>query len=62
MVGRMNNLIASAGTKEEMINEYYFSKNYVITDQNEVYNTVKEKVLDGVKVENKKNRWRFVKI
>ena len=42
----MNNLIASAGTKEElekMINEYYFSKNYVITDQNEVYNTVKEK-------------------
>ena len=65
MVGRMNNLIASAGTKEElekMINEYYLSKNYVITDQNEVYNTVKEKVLDGVKVENKKNRWRFVKI
>lgn len=61
----MSNLIASAGTKKElekMINEYYFSKNYTITDQNEVYNTVKEKILDGVRVENKRNRWRFVRI
>lgn len=61
----MSNLIASAGTKEdleEMINKYYFSTNYMITENNEVFNTKKDKVLDGVKVENKKGRWRFIRI
>ena len=41
----MSNLIASAGTKEDlekMINEYYFSTNYIITENNDVYNTKKE--------------------
>lgn len=40
----MSNLIASAGTKEDlekMINEYYFSTNYIITENNDVYNTKK---------------------
>lgn len=61
----MSNLIASAGTKEDlekMINKYYFSTNYMITENNEVFNTKKDKVLDGVKVENKKGRWRFIRI
>lgn len=61
----MSNLIASAGTKEdleEMINKYYFSTNYMITENNEVFNTKKDKVLDDVKVENKKGRWRFIRI
>ena len=61
----MSNLIASAGTKEDlekMINEYYFSTNYIITDNNEVYNTKKECVLDGAKVEFKRNRWKFVRV
>ena len=61
----MSNLIASAGTKEDlekMINEYYFSTNYIITENNDVYNTKKECTLDTVKVEVKKNRWRFVRV
>lgn len=61
----VSNLIASAGTKEdleEMINKYYFSTNYIITEDNEVFNTKKDKALDSVKVENKKGRWRFIRI
>ena len=61
----MSNLIASAGTKEDLekiINEYYFSTNYIITENNDVYNTKKEYTLDTVKVEVKKNRWRFVRV
>ena len=41
----MSNLIASAITKEElekMINEYYFSNNYIITEDNKIYNMKKE--------------------
>ena len=59
----MSNLIASAGTKEDlekMINEYYFSTNYIITENNDVYNTKKECTLDTVKVEVKRNRWKLL--
>ena len=61
----MSNLIASAGTKEDlekMINEYYFSTNYIITENNDVYNTKKECTLDSVKVENKLIRFRFIRV
>ncbi len=61
----MSNLIASATSKEDlevMINKYYFSSNYIITEKNEVYNTKKQCVLGGVKVEVKKNRWRFIRV
>lgn len=57
-------LICSTGNKEDlqkMINEYYFSSNYIIKENGEVYNTKKDKVLDGVRVENKKGRWRFIR-
>jgi hypothetical protein len=60
----MSNLICSAGSKadlEQMINEYYYSTNYKITDNNEVYNTKKDVTLDSVAVEVKRNRWRFVR-
>ena len=53
--------VMSAGSKEDlaaMINEYYYSKNYIITDDNRIYNTAKEKFLDGMKVVFKRNRWR----
>ena len=59
----MSKLIASAKNKndlEEMINKYYFSSSYIITENNEDYNTKRERVLESVKVENKKGRWRFV--
>lgn len=61
----MSQLLVSAGSKkdlEEMINKYYFSSNYIITENNEVYNTKKKCVLDGVKVELKRSRWKFVRI
>lgn len=60
-----NNFIASAESKEElenMINKYYFSTHYIITENSEVYNTKKECILNGVKVELKKNRWRFIRV
>jgi hypothetical protein len=61
---RMSSLICSAGSKadlEQMINQYYFSTSYKITENNEVYNTKKNVTLDGVAVEVKRNRWRFVR-
>lgn len=57
----MSKCVFSAGSKEDltiMINEYYYSKNYIITEDNRIYNTVKEKYLDGIKVVYKRNRWR----
>jgi hypothetical protein len=60
----MSNLICSAGSKadlEQMINEYYYSTNYKITDNNEIYNMKKDIMLDNVIVEVKRNRWRFVR-
>ncbi len=61
----MSNLIASATTKEElekMINEYYFSNNYIITEDNKIYNMKKEIYLESVQVTFKRNRWRFERI
>ena len=57
-----NILVASAGDKkdlEKMINEFYFSENYIITEDNKLYNTKKEKYLDSVQVTFKRKRWRF---
>lgn len=58
-------LLASAGSKEvleKMINEYYFSNNYVITDDNKIYNTKKKTYLSDVCVVVKRNRWRFERL
>lgn len=55
----MSKCVFSAGSKEDltiMINEYYYSKNYIITEDNRIYNTVKGKYLDGMKVVYKRNR------
>ena len=57
----MRKCVFSACSKEDlaaMINEYYYSKNYIITDDNRIYNTAKEKFLDGMTVVYKRNRWR----
>lgn len=56
------NLLASAGSKEnlqEIINKYYYSTNYIITEDNKIYNTKLDKVLDSVKVTFSRKRWRF---
>ena len=58
----MNNIIASAPTKEKlekMINEFYASENYIITEENEVYNKKLNKTLDSVKVTYKRKRFYF---
>ena len=55
-------LLGSATTKEELrkgINQYFYSEYYVITDDNEVYNTKTGKTLTGYRVIFKRNRWRF---
>ena len=57
----MSKCVFSAGSKEDltaMINEYYYSKNYIITEDNRIYNTVKGNYIDTLKVVYKRNRWR----
>lgn len=61
----MSKCVFSAGSKEDlaaMINEYYYSKNYIITDDNRIYNTVKENYMDTLKVVFKRNRWRVERV
>ena len=46
-------IIASSKTKkglEKLINEYFFSNNYIITDDNRVFNTKLNKYNDNVKI------------
>lgn len=55
----------SAGNKEDltaMINQYYCSTNYIITDDNRVYNKAKNSYHDGLIVEFKRNRWSVKRI
>lgn len=55
-------LICSAPTRpmlEKMINDYYYSDAYRIQDDGAVFHTRRGAVLDGVKVEQKRGRWRF---
>lgn len=57
----MRKCVFSAGSKEDlaaMINEYYYSKNYIITDDNRIYNTAKKNYIDTLTVVYKRNRWR----
>ena len=56
--------ICSASTKEDLekqINNYFLSKNYVITDDNRVYNTKTEKYFSSETyiIVERKNRWSF---
>ncbi len=44
----MSKCVFSASSKEDltaMINEYYCSKNYIVTEDNRIYNTANEKFL-----------------
>lgn len=55
----------TAGSKadlEKMINEYFYSENYVITDDNRVYNSKLDKYLVDYIIQEKKSRWSFRKI
>ena len=53
---------ASAPTKEgleKLINDFYCSKNYIITEDNTIYNTKTGKTVDTMTIKVKKNRWQF---
>lgn len=57
-----SNLVCSAGNKatlETMINKYFYSTSNTITDDNRIYNKVKDKYLEGYKVTFMRGRWRF---
>ena len=54
--------IATAGSKESLqkiINEYFYSHNYIITDDLKIFNTSKNSFLDGFEVIIKNSRWIF---
>ena len=61
-MGKRVILICSAPTKDnlvKMINEFYCSENYVITEDNKVYNTKLDKFIDGGIIEFKRNRYYY---
>lgn len=61
----MSKCVFSAVSKEDltaMINEYFYSKNYIITEDNRIYNTAKENYMDTLKVVFKRNRWRVERV
>lgn len=47
---------------EKMINQYFYSENYIITEDNRVYNRKTEKYLDSFIIQEKKSRWSFRRI
>ena len=56
--------IMSTGTREDlvkMINEYYYSKNYIITEDNRIYNTKTEKFMDDLIVKFYRGRWKVIR-
>ena len=64
-MAKYGKLIASATTKEKLeklINEYYYSNNWVITDNNMIYNTLKDRFSIGTIVVLKKGRYQFREI
>lgn len=56
--------IMSTGAREDlvkMINEYYYSKNYIITEDNRIYNTKTEKFMDDLSVKVYRGRWKVIR-
>lgn len=47
---------------EKMINQYFYSESYIITEDNRVYNRKTEKYLDDFIIQEKKSRWSFRRI
>ena len=57
-----NKLIASAPSKEELqklVNEFYCSTNWIIQDDNSLFNTKLNRSTDSVIVRFFRGRWRF---
>ena len=61
-MGKRSILICSAPTKDnliKLINEFYRSENYVITEDNKVYNTKLDRFIDNGIIEFKRNRYYY---
>lgn len=64
-MAKYGKIIASASTKErleKLINDYYYSNNLVITDNNMIYNTLQDRFLIRAGVVLKKGRYQFREI
>lgn len=60
-----NKLLSTSDTKEGLektINGYFYSENYVICEDNRIYNNIKKSYLEGYVVLTKNNRWRFERV
>ena len=61
-MGKRVILICSSPTKEKLlilINEFYRSKHYIITDDNKVYNTKLDRFIDNGIIEFKNNKYYY---
>ena len=61
-MGKRVTLICSSPTKEnliKLINEFYRSKHYIITDDNKVYNTYLNMFIDNGIIEFKSNKYYY---
>ena len=61
-MGKRVILICSSPTKDnlvKLINEFYCSENYVITEDNKVYNTKLDRFIDNGIIEFKRNRYYY---
>lgn len=61
-MGKRVILICSAPTKDnliKLINEFYRSENYIITEDNKVYNTYLNMFIENGIIEFKKNRYYY---
>ena len=62
LMAKKGMLICSAPTKDnliKLINEFYCSENYVITEDNKVYNTKLDRFIDNGIIEFKRNRYYY---
>ena len=54
--------LATSGSKEniqKLVNQYFYTNNYIIDDNNNIIHSQTGKCLDNFKIECKKGRWIF---
>lgn len=54
--------LATAGSKEniqKIVNQYFYTNNYIINDNNNIIHLQTGECLDNFKIELKKGRWIF---
>ena len=54
--------IATSATEDEitkLVNEYFYTTNCTITDDNKIFNSKLDKIVDGFDITIKRGRWIF---